>query len=121
MDTVLFEREMSKKIRYLFAADDYHIEPVEIEVSKAKDHNETVILEQDAYYYLVSTALDIPTTVALYLSSENNFVSTSKTDWEFDNQFRMETFRNYLHIRTENSNQAFPFKLKFLKVTPYRE
>jgi hypothetical protein len=121
MDTVLFEKDMQKKIGELFCSDDYHIEPVEIGFSKSLEHNEKVWLDQDAYYYLISKELDIPITAALYLSTENNFVSTSKADWEFDNSFRMETFRNYIHVRSENALADFSFKLKFLKVTPYRE
>lgn len=120
MDTVLFEKDINKKIKELFKADDYHFEQVEIIVPKKTAHNERFELEKDSYYYLASTLLDIPVTVSLYLSSENNFISTSKTDWEFDNSLRLERFRNYLHVRTENSNKAFYFKLKFLKVTPYR-
>ena len=120
MDTVLFEKDMEKKIKHLFKADDYHFEQVEIIVSKKQEHNDRFELEKDSYYYLASTLLDIPQTVALYLFSENNFISTSKEDWEFDNALRLEKFRNYLHVKTENAVRPFSFKLKFLKVTPYR-
>ncbi|MCF6183098.1 MAG: hypothetical protein L3J56_00485 [Bacteroidales bacterium] len=120
MDTVLFEKDVEKKVKQLFRADDYHFELVEISVPNKLTHNDRFELEKDSYYYLASTLLDIPVTVSLYLSSENNFISTSKTDWEFDNSLRLERFRNYLHVRSENSTTAFPFKLKFLKVTPYR-
>lgn len=120
MDTVLFEREMKKKIEHLFKADDWHVEPVEFIIPKKIAHNERFELAKDSYYYFISKELDIPITVALYLSSENNFISTSKPDWEFDNDYRMETFRNYLHVRSENALNPFRFKLKFLKVTPYR-
>lgn len=120
MDTVLWEKEIGKKIKELFKADDYHFEQVEIIVPDATEHDIRLELEQDSYYYLVSTVLDIPVSASLYLSSENNFLSTSKTDWEQDNDLRLESFRNYLHVRTENSAVSFEFKLKFLKVTPYR-
>ncbi len=120
MDTVLFEKDIEKKIKHLFKADDYHFEQVEIIVTKKHEHNDKFELEKDSYYYLASTLLDIPLTVSLYLSSENNFISTSKTDWEFDNSLRLEQFRNYLHVRTENAVKPFTFKLKFMKVTPYR-
>ncbi len=120
MDIVLFEKEMKKKIEHLFRANDYHIEQVEIIVPSSIQHNQRFELMQDSYYYLASSKLDIPITASLYLSSENNFMSTSKEDWEFDNSFRLEKFRNYVHVRTENAKQAFQFKLKFLKVTPYR-
>jgi len=120
MDTALFERDMQKKIEHLFHVDDYHVEAVEYLISKKEAHNVRIDLEQDSYYYFVSKELDIPLTAALYLSSESNFLSTSKADWEFDNDYRMETFRNYLHVRSENALSEFQFKLKFLKVTPYR-
>ena len=120
MDTALFEKEMEKKIKHLFKADDYHFELVDVDISENLEHDLRIELSQDSYYYLASTKLDIPVTVALYLSSERNFISTSKTDWEFDNTLRLEAFRNYLHVRTENALSPFQFKLKFLKVTPYR-
>lgn len=121
MDTVIFERDMKQKLEQLFQADDYYVEAVEIIVPDAVNHNIKIDLSQDSYYYLVSKELDINIITALYLGSENNFISTSKEDWEFDNDYRMETFRNYLHVRTENAPLSFEFKLKFLKVTPYRE
>jgi len=122
MNIVLFEREMETKIRQLFKANDYHFELIEIPIAEKQEHDEKIKLEQDAYYYLASEKLDIPISVSLYLFSECNFLSTSKTDWEYDNDdgLRLETFRNYLHVRTENSTQPFKFKLRFLKVTPYR-
>jgi len=121
MNIALFEREMETKIKLLFKADAYHFELVEIVVSENQEHDEKFELEQDAYYYLASEKLDIPISVALYLSSECNFLATSKEDWEFENSLRLETFRNYLHIKTENAINPFGFKLKFLKVTPYRD
>lgn len=120
MDTVLFDKDIEKKLKELFHADDYDFELVEISLPYASAHNEKIEFEKDAYYYLASTMLDIPVTVSLYLASENNFVSTSKTDWEFDNALRLERFRNYLHVRTENASKEFSFKIKFLKITPYR-
>jgi hypothetical protein len=120
MDTVLFDKDIEKKLNELFKADDYHFEQVEINLASKQSHNDRIELEKDAYYYLASTMLDIPVTAALYIASENNFLSTSKTDWEFDNALRLERFRNYLHVRTENASNKFSFKLKFLKVTPYR-
>lgn len=120
MDIILFEKDMKQKIKHLFNADDYHIEQVEIEIPEKLEHKENFQLEQDSYYFLASEKLDIPISTALYLYSENNFLSTSKTDWEYDNPFNLEAFRNYLYVKTENSNVAFKFKLKFLKVTPYR-
>lgn len=120
MDIVLFQEEMKKKIKNLFKADEYHFEQVEIIIPEKQEHNERIELEQDAYYYLASAELDIPISVALYLSSEHNFISTSKTDWEFDNLYNLEAFRKYLYVKTKNSLTPFEFKLKFLKVTPYR-
>ena len=121
MNIALLEREMETKIKQLFKADAYHFELVEILVTEKQGHDEIFVLEQDANYYLASEKLDIPTTVALYLSSECNFLATSKEDWEFENNLRLETFRNYLNVRTENATIPFEFKLKFLKVTPYRK
>jgi len=120
MDTVLFDKEIEKKLKELFHADDYHFEQEEILIPEKKGHDIRIELEKDAYYYLASKTLDIPVSAALYLGSEINFLSTSKTDWEHDNDLRLEHFRNYLHVRTENAPTAFEFKLKFLKVTPYR-
>ncbi len=120
MDTVLWDKEIEKKIKALFKADDYHFEHVEILVPDAAEHDIQFELEKDSYYYLASTLLDIPVSASLYLGSENNFLSTSKIDWEHDNDLRLESFRNYLHVRTENSALSFEFKLKFLKITPYR-
>ena len=120
MDIALFEKEMEKKIKYLFKADDYYFELVDVDIPENLEHDLRIELSQDSYYYLASTKLDIPVTVALYLSSERNYLSTSKTDWEFDNALRLEAFRNYLHVRTENALSPFRFKLKFMKVTPYK-
>ena len=121
MDTVLFEQKMKQRLEKLFQADDYDVEAVEIIIPDALNHNIKIDLSQDSYYCLVSKELDIEVITALYISSEINFISTSKEDWEFDNEYRMEFFRNYIHIRTENATVGFQFKLKFLKVTPYRE
>ncbi len=120
MDTVLFQEEMKKKIEHLFNADEYHFEQVEIAVPDGTEHNIKFELQKDSFYYLASKNLDIPISASLYLGSENNFFSSSKTDWEYDNELRLEHFRDYLHVRTENSPVSFEFKLKFLKVTPYR-
>ena len=122
MKVELFQQEMKKKIKHLFKADEYHFEHISIDIDEDIEHDIKIQLEQDAYYYLANSKLDIPITVALYLSSECNFLTTSKTEWEFDdaNDYRLETFRNYIHVRTENATIPFKFKLHFIKVTPYR-
>ncbi len=97
------------------------IELVDVDIPEEIEHNIRIELDKDSYYYFASSKLDIPLSVALYIGSENEFLSTSKTDWEFENDLRLVKFRNYVHVRTENSPSPFEFKLKFLKVTPYRE
>ena len=120
MDTLLFELDIKQKLKNLFRADDFAVMPTEIIVPSALEHDHKIKLDDDSMYYLVSKELDIPLTAALYLSSETDFLSSSKTDWEYDNDYKTAIFRNYLHVRTENASAAFAFKLKFLKVTPFR-
>jgi len=80
----------------------------------------TIDLDASELLFLVSDEIDIPVTAKVKIISADNIIQFSKKDYEFNKSFENESFRMYLKVTTTNYGLNFiPYKLKFLKVTPF--
>jgi len=69
----------------------------------------------------ISETINVPETAKVTISSADNFIVFSKTEFEELKLAEFEVFSNYLKVKTENFGQTFiPFMLKFIKIIPYR-
>lgn len=92
---------------------------VDNETITVNDASERFALNGDIYY-LASETIDIPIAAKLRIYSSDNFMVTSKTEFERDKSyFELESFRDYIVVEVENYGSTFvPFKLNFRKITP---
>lgn len=68
-------------------------------------------------YYLVSERIDIPAEYKVSISSSDNYLRTSKLDYELLS-CKLNSFRNYLNVKTRNYAEFQPYKLEFLIIVP---
>ncbi len=72
-------------------------------------------------FIFISETINVPETAKIIMSSANNFIVFSKTEFEELKLAEFEVFSSYIKIKTENYGQTFiPFMLKFIKIIPYR-
>lgn len=96
---------------------DLKIEPIQLKVDSTLFSTN---LGNDIYV-LLSTVLDIPSYYRLQIYSHNNYLRTSKADFESNVQNNAQAFRGTLKIVTENYGATtaalIPFNLMFAKLT----
>jgi len=114
--TFLLENEIKQVVAKEFMKNNYHQQYFELSVD-SKNHKE--ILDDNSIYILVNDKMDIPDTASIELSSDDNWLRTSKAEYEFTADHSIHKFRTYLKIRTSNATPFVPYKLKFLQITPY--
>ncbi len=70
--------------------------------------------------FFISKKIDIPNTAKIKMSSVDNFLVFSKTEFEELQLAEYECFSDYLKVKTESYGENFiPFILKFIKITPF--
>ena len=79
-----------------------------------------ISLENRSFYFLISEKIDVAITARVVVESVDNILSFSKEEFEFDKIHELESFRQYLRVRTLNIASFIPYKLKFLKITPIK-
>jgi len=68
-------------------------------------------------YYIVNEIIDVPIEWKISISSGDNYMRTSRT--EYENLFyKVNSFRNYLQVKTRNYKEFQPFKLEILIIVP---
>ncbi len=115
----LLEKKILSDVKHLFKCDDYHSESIEFNINTDFDK---IKLQDNALYYLNFRKIDLSNTALISIFSENNFLASSKEDFEFDpfKYLRIESFRNYITVLTENYGTSFvPYQLSFTKIIPF--
>lgn len=115
----LLEKRILSDVKELCKCNDYSSENIEFSIDKSYM---TFQLHKNSIYYFNTRVIDLEETSAVSLFSAINFMLFSKKDLESDiyKTAKVEPFRSYLYVLTENYGLQFvPFKLHFIKVTPF--
>jgi len=114
MIETVFIQNATKTVRQTKLCDTFVSEHLNITVNRIPFF---VKLDGNNFYYLISEKIDIPVNAKILIESEDNVISFSKSEFEYDKVHELEQFNGYLKIRVENVDVATftPFKLKFLK------
>ncbi len=94
--------------------DSYQLKPIVVAIVKPK---QAIDLKNDIWILNTRYLPDFMKEITL-VSSDNVF-ATSKEEYEFMDEFRYQTFTDYLDIKVET--EVFkPFRLEFVKIIPHR-
>ncbi len=117
MYTTFLDNEVNQIVRDEFRKEHYS---QSYEVFTIGTSDMRIKLDDNSVYIIDNEQIDIPLTARLSLFSDCNYLTTSKEEFEYFSKYKIEKFRTYLGVIVENYGAAFiPFKLKFLKITPY--
>ncbi len=118
MYTTLLDNEIRQIVSDEFRKRNYTQSYVMLTIDEPEMH---IQLDDNSVYILDNEQLDLPVTAMLSLYSDCNILTTSKEEFEFFSKYKIEKFRSYLGVIVSNFGnvQMTPFKLKFLKITPY--
>ena len=110
----LLHRIAKDRIKGMRTINSYQLQPVIINV------NETVVsidLKNDIW--LLNTRFLPAHLTQLEMISSDNVFATTKEEYDFMDEYRFQTFTDYIDIKTVSQNFQ-PFRLEFVKIIPHR-
>lgn len=115
--TNYLENEIRQLVKGQFKKENYHQNYDSLLVDA---DDKLIRLDRNSLYILANTFFDVPETAKIKIFSDDNFFQTSKAEFISIADNNINIFRGYLHIVVSSYGLDFvPFKLNFLKITPY--
>lgn len=117
MNKDLLTKEIERRIFAECKGTSYSITPELVTIDTA---SKKIRLDGDIFF-LSSTQLDVPLTARVKFNSPDNYLCLSKTQLNSMNLNSLQSFRDYLEIKTENYGTSLvPYQVEFLRVTPIK-
>lgn len=116
MENIL-ESIIKKKVFSQKNVVSYISTPVVLDVTSANFYMD---LGNDFYFLVTKSVSAIPNITSLKISSSDNFVTLTPTEYATYSLFQYASFRDYLEIdlTMPQASSFKSYKLEFLKVTP---
>ena len=103
------------RIQGLETVTNYQLKPVIILI---EDEHFTIDLNNDIY---ILNTRSLPAELqTLSLKSSDNVFSASLQEYDLMDEFRYQSFTDYIDVQTSFLNDFTPYRLEFIKVIPHR-
>ena len=116
MNNEFLQHNIEKRIKEELGAKDFsRVFNKSVSIENPKNR---INIGSNNIYYLVNKAIDCPVEYRLIISSPDNFLQTSKNEYENSN-LKINSFRKFIEVEVENyEKKVIPFKLEFLIISP---
>jgi hypothetical protein len=103
------------RIDGLETVEEYQLKPIVIQVLSS---NQLIELNNDIY---ILNTRKLPNDMAsLSLVSSDNVFAATKAEYEYMDEYRYQSFCDYLEVKSNFGNKFTPYRLEFVRVIPHR-
>ncbi len=104
------------RIEGLETIDNYQLRPIVVRITSAKMQLD---LNNDIYI-LNTNSLPANLTTLSMISSDNIFQVT-KAEYNLMDEYRYQSFADYIEVDSETDGDFVPYRLEFVKIIPHRK